>query len=292
MPFNNEQESVPLTLTNAEEKAELTSLRAQLSAVLVAIDEANAKKEDIKQLQELLAKIENELAATRDSLGDIRLQKEKLLSGIVELDSSKSQKEKILAELDSTITLKENKIKNLETIVAGFDARIESLREEENQLISKLTNDKFANERIIKDLEVQAETQRKLFVDCLSLTKEQEVAYQDLKNKIAELRAIKEVIEKQVIEKDLVKADLEEKIKELFAQSAREVLFCSDKKKETDDYVSEQLERIKAEQLILDTREGDLSFKEKFLNQQQETLKKNKEELELFYGRKLNNVIL
>lgn len=221
----------------------------------------NENKKDSKDLDSKLAKNIEKLSKEHEEL-EIELSS---TSSLVESSNA------TLIEMGNSIRKKANELRQLEKIASQSNKFGKSLLDSISENGVKLDNlsKEIKAKTILKsktsnDLSVLVDKCNELD-KVISQNQDKEKVAKELDSKIASLNKVKAVKEEEVV-------SLKSSIESL--KSEEETL--------------QEKHEDKLKEIV--SREGDLSLKESWLLDKEETLKSTKEELEKFYNRKINNV--
>lgn len=242
-------------------KRKLVDKRVELSKVNKKIAERQKKSDDLDKENDLKGRVLDTHTKThskrmRDLESEYSIKKESL-----EEEISKKKKQNLL--LDQTfeklaIKIKDRKkeIKELEEDIIGLDKKAELI--DERSLVLKNINDEIYEKK--KELE-------------------------PLRQKVSDLRN-KEKDKENQIEKS------NEKLAEVKTELEKENNRFDKFKKECSSIMDKFNKKMEERTIALDKRDGLVSEKEDWIKGKETSLRKVKRELERFYNRKINHIII
>ncbi|HNU95498.1 MAG TPA: hypothetical protein PKK32_00830 [Candidatus Paceibacterota bacterium] len=276
----------------------------------IAPTKADDKVRDIKEELANLGSIKEDLVA------EIAL-KEKLASDYKDIDKKVEEAEAELKRLNqeiakanhlkSDLEIVENKLNETKEFNDTISFQTKELLAKHDKLSAdiKILEDSYTHNKVEFDSALLAykkeiakyeksladitEKTKKAFEEHGVIVTKYKEEINELVKTVNQLEQVKDGWDKKIVEANSKLQSLEKEIKtadnkamELISNAE---LYCERIKKDADELVA------KKKQELID-REGILSERESWLNEKEQILKETKLELEKFYGRKINNVII
>lgn len=278
MPYTQRRYMEEVAPRKVSVEAEISALGVKLEEIKKQTDDYQDCSAEIVDAREKLEVFESKLKQTEKDLADkinlLSVAEENLESLNKEIISGKEIKEKQEKEIADTKAKYRGIYEEIETAERKLERYKNDIGKAEGVLSSVELAGKKERENIEEDL--------KNGNDEIALLKEKKLESENAKT---EIQRNAELIEKTLLVKN-------EEINNLLKLKNSLIGETENQRKEMAEEKEKAEKTIKAKTEELNKREGDLSLRESWLNEKTELLKTSKAELEKFYNKKINNIII
>lgn len=290
MPFNNASETTPAFVGDLELEAQKVKLLEDIAYLSGKLNEYELQSLQIKNLeskisesfdvlenhQNQLLQVKSEIKFKQTDLDDIiqkvgqlhgkRQELEKLL---VELQAHIASNKKVLSSSDQELNAEIGKKKEDLLFLGELIGKQQKILEDKVQLVEK-------GSKALGKIESDIEDSQKQLADLEFQIGGQQSNLKDLNIEILEDTEVKKVLKQEIAELEKRVIDNQKEAEKIIAVA--------------NLYKDDTIEELEKQQENLDQVAGDLSVRESWLNEKEETLKSTKAELEKFYNRKIPHV--
>lgn len=283
--------------TKTHSSSSHADLKLERENLIQELNQHGLALEDLKQQKSKYKDLTNELDILEEQIEKAKVSISNFQRVIVDLTEQRSR----IADHKTSL---QNEVKELEDQKIVKQKELQELEDKKVSLLSDHQSMAGKHASLLDDINQRIEVQNQQLVDLTNQTLIKQTELEDLVQQVESTRTsllslqeeLSELRSSIVQNKDFVNSKKQEllevtdKVEQTKKQIENISVECTKVQMETDRFVKEEKAKIESTQLELNKQRGDIQIRNQWLNEKELKLKQAKEELEKFYGRKINHI--